>query len=319
MIYNKRQINQDLKNNNIQVKEKKNDNINSAKKGFDYDNESYPYSNYNNYDTNSVETSSYLFKTNLNNIYNNKDKTSNIPASNSLASIFSTKTNKTSLTNRTNQKNRTLYKNSDNSYINKSNSNLSNFNKFKKCINSNGSNIYVTRHENKNFLSTIRLVKKREKNINKANQVEEGEKKEEIIVKNINNLISNNSINKQEKKEKEKEKEKEKVKEKVNQSKELAAIRRINQIKESYKNKGNQITSLNKKFNNKNNMDLNISNANSNKKKKTYKFQTYRRLSEIQKSPRYSFNNNNRTISIGKSKSNKSLLKGNRSFGSFKY
>ena len=66
-------------------------------------------------------------------------------------------------------------------------------------------------------------------------------------------------------------------------------------------------------------MDLNISNGNSNKKKKPYKFQTYRRLSEIQKSPRYSFNNNNRAISIGKSKSNKSLLKGNRSFGSFKY
>ena len=315
VIYNKRKINQDLKNKNIQGKEKKNDNINSGKKEIDYDNESYPYSNYNKFDSNSAETSSNLFRTNLNNIYKNKDKTANIPASNSLASIFSTKTNKTSRTNRT------LYKNSDNNYINKSNSNLSNFNKFKKCIHSNGSNIYITRHENKNFLSTIRLVKKREKNINKINLIEEGEKKEEIIAKNINKVIINNSINKQEKneKEKDKEKEKEKVKEKANQSKELAAIRRINQIKEEYKNKGNQITSLNKKFKNKRNVDLNISNGNSNNKKNPYKFQTYRRLSEIQKSPRYSFNNNNRSISIGKSKSNKSLLKGNRSFGSFKY
>ena len=317
VIYNKRQINQDIKNINIQVKEKKNDNINSAKKEIAYDNESYPYSNYNNYGSNNVDTSSNLFKTNLNNIYKNKDKTANIPISNSLASIFSTKSNKTSFTNRTNQTNRTLYKNSNNNYINKSNSNLSNFNKFKKYINSNGSNIYVTRHENKNFLSTIRLVKKREKNIIKTNQIEEGEKKEEIIVKNINNVIIKNNSNKKEKKEKEKEKEKEKVK--INQSRELAAIRRINQIKEAYKNKGSQITSLNKKFNNKSNMDLNISNDNNNKKKKTYKFQTYRRLSEIQKSPRYSFNNNNRTISIGKSRSNKSLLKGNRSFGSFRY
>ena len=317
VIYNKRKINQEMKNNNMIGIEKKNDNVNSAKKETDYDNESYPYSNFNNYDSNSVEASSNLFKTNLTNIYKNKDKAANIPVSNSLASIFSTKTNKTSLTNRTYQTNRTLYKNTVNNYINKSNSNLSNFNKFKKCMHSNGSNIYVTRHENKNFLSTIRLVKKREKNINKANQNEEEEKKEEVIIKNINKVIIN--TNKQEKKDKEKKKEKEKEKEKIKQSKEVAAIRRINQIKEAYKNKGNQITHLNKKFNNRSNMDLYISNGNSNKKKKPYKFQTYRRLSEIQKSPRYSFNNNNRTISIGKSKSNKSLLKGNRSFSSFKY
>ena len=212
VIYNKRQIYQEIKNNNMKGKEKKNDNVNSAKKETDYDNESYPYSNYNNYVSNSVETSSNLFKTNLTNIYNNKDKTANIPVSNSLASILSTKTNKTSLTNRTYQTNRTLYKNSDNNFINKSNNNLSNFNKFKKYINSNGSNIYVTRHENKNFLSTIRLVKKREKNINKTNEIEEGAKKEEVIVKNINKVII--STNKQEKKEKRKKKKKKKKKKK---------------------------------------------------------------------------------------------------------
>ena len=299
ILFNKRQknsINKHIKSTIATKKQNKNYNFYSLQKSDDYDKETY--SNYN-FDSNSVDTSSQLFKSKLNNMKKDKikDNTTYIAFNNSLSSTFSSKTNKTSLTNNIVDY---KFKNKDFSHTNKSKYNLSNYNQFKNNINSKGY-IFVTKNENKDFLSTIRLVKKRVKYINKMNQIEEGEKKEDVIM-NVNT---------------ENIKSKSKEKNNLNQTKELAVIRRINKIKERYKNKGNQITDINKKYQNIFNIDLNNSNICNNNKKKAYQFQSYRRLSQIHKNHKYSFSNSGSFYMI-KSKSNKSFLNENKSLESFK-
>ena len=74
---------------------------------------------------------------------------------------------------------------------------------------------------------------------------------------------------------------------------------------------------MNKKYENKFSIDLNDSNICNNNKKKVYQFQTYRRLSQIQKNHSYSFSNSG-SFFIVKSKSNRSLLNENKSLESFK-
>ena len=297
----KNSLNNDINSTIDKKKENKNNNFNRTKKDIDYDRETY--SNYNNFDSNSFESQSQLFKSKLNNIKKNKikDNTAYIAFNNSLSSTFSNKTNKTNLTNNINN----TLKNKDCSQINKSNYIIANYKHFKNNTNSKGY-IFVTKNENKDFLSTIRLVKKRFKYINKLNQIEEGEKKEEVT-RNINTEFINNDNNKQNSKEKNK----------VYQKKGLAVIRRINQIKEAYKNKGNQISNINKKDHNKFSIDLNNSEIYNNNKKKPYQFQTYRRLSQIQKNHQYSFSNSG-SFYIIKSKSNRGLLSENKSLESFK-
>lgn len=161
----------------------KNNNSNNVQKDIDYDKETY--SNYNNFDSNSFESQSQLFKAKFNFKKDKiKDKTAYIVFNNSLSSTFSNKTNKTSLTNNINY----AFKNKDSSNINKSNYNdLSNYNQIKNNTNSKGY-IFVTKNENKDFLSTIRLVKKRVKYIDKLKQIEEGEKKKESLEMLIMNL-----------------------------------------------------------------------------------------------------------------------------------
>ena len=293
-------INKNIKGTIAKKKQNKNDNFNPVQKGADYDRETYSY--YNNLDSNSMESSSQLFKSKLNNINKNKirDNTAYIAFNNSLSSTFSSKTNKTSLTNSLNY----TFKSKDNNHINKSNYKLSNYNQFRNNINSKGY-IFVTKSENKNFLSTIRLVKKRVKSPNKLNQIEEGEKTEEIIKNNNAEFINSDNI-----------KQKEKEKNNVKQNKELAAIRRINQIKETYKNKGAQITNISKKYHDKLSIDLNNS-FTFNNKKEVDQFQTYRILSQMQKNHKYSFSNSGSLYFI-KTRSNKSLLNENKSLESFK-
>ena len=92
----------------------------------------------------------------------------------------------------------------------------------------------------------------------------------------------------------------------------LAAIRRINQIKEDYKKKGTQLNIVNRRYLNKFN---NNNNSNSSSKTKNFQFQTIRRLSEIKKSPRIAFTKQNINVEKrkNKSKSNRSLIKINNS------
>jgi len=297
----KNRINKDIKCAIDKNRQNKNDNSNSVEKGIVYDREAY--SNYNNFDLNNMRTSSQLFKSKLNIVNKNKikDNTSYIAINNSLSSTFSSKTNKTSLTNNINY----TFKSKDNKHIKKSNYNLSNYKEFKNNINSKGY-IFVTKNENKNFLNTIRLVKKRFKYINKLNQIDKGEKKEELIRNFNTKSINNDNI-----------KPKEKEENKVNHAKELAVIRRINKIKEAYKSKGTQIINISKEHHNKLNIDLNNSFVDNNNKKKKYQFQTYRRLSQIQKNHKYSFSNSG-SFYLVKSKSNRSLSNENKSLEYFK-
>ena len=296
----KNSLNKDIKSNIAKKKLNNNNKFNSVQKDIDYDRETYL--NYNNFDSNSFESQSQLFKSKINNFKKNKikDNTTYIAFNNSLSSTFSNKTNRTSLTKNINYK----FKSKDCSHINKPNYNLSNYNQLKNNSNSKGY-IFVTKNENKDFLSTIRLVKKRFKDISKLNQIEEGDKKEEIT-RYVKTEFIDNENNKQKSKEKSQ----------INQKKELAVIRRINKIKEAYKNKGAQITNKNEKKQKKS-IDLNNSNISNNNKKKPYRFQSYRRLSQIQKNHKYSFSNSG-SFYIIKSKSNRSFLNENKSLESFK-
>ena len=245
----------------------------------------------NNDDTNSYEILSYPSISNATANYNN------IQNNFSLMSIFSNKSNKTNI--QTKQK---YYNNND---INNNNSNAH----FIKIRNINNNDIIIKKQEkNKNYVNSIRIIKKREKN-------------------NINNNdINNNPINNINNKEKEIKKEKEKEKKKLYENeltitKELAAIRRFNMKIEEYKNYKPQIHMISqrrknrfqeeikiKKENSENNCDNNI---NENNKGKKYRFKSHRRLSEIQKKTSDSLNKKNNIDNNQKitSKRNKSFNK----------
>ena len=110
---NKNSLNKDNKSTIAKKKMNKNNNSNNVQKDIDYDKETY--SNYNNFDSNSFESQSQLFKAKFNFKKDKiKDKTAYIVFNNSLSSTFSNKTNKTSLTNNINY----AFKNKDSSNIN---------------------------------------------------------------------------------------------------------------------------------------------------------------------------------------------------------
>jgi hypothetical protein len=271
--------------------------INSDSKDLNYDIESNPQSNY---EINHNEICKKLFKNNdgnsvkNNNYFETKDRNNkNIASNSSLTSLFSTQTNKTNKTNKT-----TTCKKSNKSNLIKYNN-----------------NIIMTKkeNENKNFLSTIRIIKKRDKNKENKNQNENEEKLNEL-----NEDINNNNKNKNIELNSNKKIEKEPTKffeNEIKPRRQLAAIRRINLRIENYKKSGPQIHNLIKKhknrfdgnnYMNRHNYFSNLSNSN---KKNNYQFNTYRRLSEIQKKPNSSFSKHNVSANLGvaKSKSNRSL------------
>ena len=289
-------------------------NFNSGYKDINYNLESYPYSNN---ETHNVEICKQLFK---NNVYNknkkcfeNKEKNNiNIASNSSLASLFSTQTNKTAQTAKIKNKNK-IY---NNDYLYKSNSNIYHINKSKKDViiplytTKLNNKVIVKKQENKNYLNTIRLIKKRDKNnYNKENKSQNEEQQNNINkINGFINIIKINSNNKRDKNNNLKYYENE-----IKPRKELAVIRRINMKIENYKKYGPQIYQISKRHNNRFDENNNINNFNSNKKK-NYQFHSYRRLNEIQKGESYSFSKNNDSMSVAKSKSNKSLTKHNRKF-----
>ena len=282
--FNINTINETKEQNNI-ILPRKNNNILKIK----YTKKNQEKNAEDNDETNSYDILSYPSISNVTANYNN------IQNNFSLMSIFSNKSNKTNI--QTKQK----YYNNNND-INNNNARII------KIRNINNNDIIIKKQEkNKNYVNSIRIIKKREKN-------------------NINNNdINNNHINNINNKEKEIKKEKEtKEKKKLYENeltitKELAAIRRFNMKIEEYKNYKPQIQMISQrrknrfqeeiKINNENNEDNNI-NENNNKGKK-YRFKSYRRLSEIQKKTSDSLNKKNNIDNNQKitSKRNKSFNK----------
>ena len=275
--YSKRIIN----NMNYKKSETNDNNYNThnihKKRKFDYVN--CPLSNCNKKKVNNPETSTQLF----NNAFNNyarfsstsKDKNINKIASNgSLLSMFSTQTNRTYCTNKTQRKIRP----NESSIKSKKKDNYYNYK----------SNDYNDSSNIKKYLKNIKIVRK-----------EIQISKEEInknIVRNLNEEIKEmNDIKLHEKE--------------IKLKRQLAAIRRINQIKEEYKKKSSKIHQINKNTNSK-----------SNNKNRNYQFQSIRRLSEIKKRPRVSFTKQNienrKSKSKNKSNSNRSLIQINNNIKS---
>ena len=282
--YSKRIIN----NINYKKSETNNNNYNRynihKKRKFDYMN--YPLSNSNKNKANNPKTSTQLFNNKFNKYARfsstSKDKNINKIASNgSLSSMFSTQTNRTYCTNRTQKKIRPK----ESSVKSKKKDNYNNY-KSNDCNSGSDKNKY---------LKNIKLVKKESQISNKEIN--------KNIVRNLNEEIQDMTDIKLREKE-------------IKLKRQLAAIRRINQIKEEYKKKSTQLPQINKrylnKFRNKN------TNSKSSNKNKNYQFQTIRRLSEIKKRPRVSFTKQNIESgkSKSKSKSNRSLIQINNNFKS---
>jgi len=278
--------------NNINYKKSEtNDNNNKTynihkKRNFDSGN--YPLSNNKKYKTNNIQTSNQIFNNTFNNYVRlsstSNDKNVNKNASNgSLTSMFSTQTNRTNRTNRTQKKirlNNTSVKSK----------NKENNNNFKSNNINNSTNVNKYGNINK-YLKNIKLIKKGQ-NIKK-------EETNKNIVRNLHDEMKDMTDIKLHEKE-------------IKIKRQLAAIRRINQIKEDYKKKGAQLNQVNKRY--LNNFE-NKNNSNNSNKNKNFQFQTIRRLSEIKKRPRISFTKQNIKVekSKNKSKSNRSLIKINNS------
>ena len=262
--------------NKTNYNDKDNKKYNAKKREFD----SNYYSNYNQYKIKNPEPNSQLF----NSIFNNytrysstsKEKNNNIMTSNGSLSSMYS-----AQTNKTNITNRT----------NKTNNTL-----LKYKINDQSDK------KSKNMKEENKYKKYSKNNLNKENQKLKGEASKNLI-KNLDDEAKDIDSHNMHEKE-------------IKVKRQLAAIRRINQIKEAYKKKGPQIYQISKRhlnrFENKND---NINN-NSNKKGNKYQFQSLRRLSEIKKGRRTSFSK--QTINAkNKSKSNRSLIKINNDFKSF--
>ena len=273
---------------NINYKKSETNDINYNKynihKKRNFDSGNYPLSTNTKFQANNIQTNNQIF----NNIFNNyvrfsstsKDKNINKNTSNeSLTSMFSTHTNRTNRTNRTQKKiriNNTSVKSK----------NKENNNNYKTNDKNNSTN--KTKYGNINkYLKNIKLMKTDQNFI----KIEEANKN---IVRNLHNEIKDMTDIKLHEKE-------------IKIKRQLAAIRRINQIKEDYKKKGAQLSQINKRYLNK---FENKNNSNSSNKTKNFQFQTIRRLSEIKKRPRITFTKQN--INVEKSK-NKSKSKSNRS------
>ena len=254
-----------------------------------FDSGNYPLSTNTKYKANNIQTNNQIF----NNIFNNyvrfsstsNDKNINKNTSNeSLTSMFSTHTNRTNRTNRTQKKiriNNTSVKSK----------NKENYNAYKSNDKNNSTNKNKYGNINK-YLKNIQLMKKDQNFI----KIEEANKN---IVRNLHDEIKDMTDIKLHEKQ-------------IKIKRQLAAIRRINQIKEDYKKKGAQLNQVNKRYLNK---FENKNNSNSSNKTKNFQFQTIKRLSEIKKRPRISFTKQNINVekSKNKSKSNRSLIKINNS------
>ena len=178
-IYDKKYISKKI---NIIQKNKKKMNlidINSPTKESMYDNESYPttYNNTNNIIYNQIFKNSNYKK----NIFEAKDKNNNhIASTSSLTSLYSTQTNKSNKTD-----NYTLFKNNNKNYdyVTNSNCNITHITKLKKNIgnigNKSNNNVVIKKNENKNYLNSIKVIKKIDKNTKNENKKE--------IYKNCNN------------------------------------------------------------------------------------------------------------------------------------
>ena len=303
-IYDKRYINKKI---NVKPKNKNEinlNNINSPYKETRYDNESYP-STYNNYSTNNIVYTQLFKNSNYkkNNFEDKDKKNTNIASTSSLTSLFSIQSNKSNKVNNTLFKN----KNKGNEYIIKSNNNISHIAKIKNTdVSKSNNNIIIKKNDNKNYLNTIRLIKKRDKNNNnnKESQINKIEEKKEVY----NYLNTKN--NKKDDNPKFYENE-------IQPRKELAVIRRINKKIENYKKNGPQVYQISKKHNNR----FEANNRLNYYKGNNYQFHSFRRLSELQK--RSKSNNSYRKTGVSKSKSNRSLnrsiQKGNKSFKHFKF
>jgi hypothetical protein len=274
-MYDKNHSKKTINNNNYKKNDSNNNNHNIYKthkiKKFD----SNCYSNYNKCKVNNPETSSQLFNSTFNNYSRfsstSKDKNNNIMINNngSLTSMYSAQTNKTNLSNRTDKSNNTLLKYKINDQSDNKSKNMSS-----------------SKDENK--------YKKYSKYyLNKEKQNLKGEISKNII-KNLDEEIKdmdNQNLYEQE----------------IKVKRQLAAIRRINQIKEAYKKKGPQIYQISKRHLNRiENKNDNINN-NINKKRNKYQFQSLRRLSEIKKGKRTSFSKQKDNVK-NKNKSNRSLI-----------
>ena len=300
-------------------KRKKNKNINNIK------NKEYEKENKENYN-NNIEKTKYLLKSNFNSNYNSiynsnhnnlsKDNFNNeLISCNSQSSLFSTKTN---ITNKTNK---TFINNKNNDISKKSKYILSDFSIFKKYLNNPSTtksniNKIITKNENENkdYLTAIRLIKirKAKSNISSESLIQKEKEKKEDSILNNNNISKDSSISKINDDNNEK-----------NLRKEISAIRRINQIKEAYKKNWPKVHQINKKQTNKleknenNNINKNIINI-SNYKSKFYRFQSFKRLYELQNRSRpTSFSDE--SFSIDEKKNNKSFSKINKSFKTYKF
>ena len=301
----------DNKKKNIKTTNKKEINLNDINSPYKEIGNENDYS-YKNYDTHNSDIYKQLFNSNnKKSIFANKENNHNIASTSSLASFFSTQTNKS------NKKKVTLFrnKNSDYEYNSKSNNNIAYISKLKKNIQNPptfklNKNIIIKKNENKNYLNTIRLIKKRDKIINKEKENSNfDEEKSENIKSNKKTFDVDYSTNKNENNTKYYENE-------IKPRKELAVIRRINMKIQNYKKHGPQVYQISKRHKKK----LEINNEYKNNKN----YHSYRKLSEIEKRPKYVFTNNNTNnnsinIGVNKSKSNRSLPKFDKYYKSFKF
>ena len=286
-MYNKKYSKRIINNTNYKKSETNDNNYNTynihKKRNFDSGN--YPLSNNNRYKTNNIQTSNQIFNNTFRFSSTSNDKNVNKNASNgSLTSMFSNQTNRTNRTNRTQKKirinNTSLKSETKDNYNNYKSNNLNNSTNVNKYGNIN------------KYLKNIKLIKKGQKFIKK-------EETNKNIVRNLQDEIKDMTDIKLQEKE-------------IKIKRQLAAIRRINQIKEDYKKKGTLLNQVNKRYLNK---FENKNNSNSSNKTKNFQFQTIRRLSEIKQRPRISFTKQNINVekSKNKSKSNRNLIKINNS------
>mgnify|MGYP006873028651 CR=1 FL=1 len=279
-MYNKKYSKRIINNINYKKVEANNNiyntyNIHKKRK---FDSGNYPLTNNNKYKANHPETSTQIFNNTFNNYARfsttSKDKNINKNTSNeSLTSMFSTQTNRTNRTNRTQRKIRI-------NSISAKSQNKGNY--------TNNKSNDMNKYDNINkYLKIIKLIKKVETPV----KTEENNKN---LVMNLNDKIKDMTDIKLHEKQ-------------IKIKRQLAAIRRINQIKEDYKKKGSQLNQVNKRYLNK---FESKNSSNSSNKTKNYHFHTIRRLSEIKKRPRISFTKQNINVekSKNKSKSNRSLI-----------
>jgi len=318
-IINPKSNDNDLNKPYFQHQEKKQNMIKSTNNEIDNSK-----SENNNEDINSYDITSYPSISNAtnpldNNINKNNFNLNNIKYNFSLMSIFSDKSSRTNIPHGVIKKR--IQNNNDN-----------NESKIIKIKNLENNDIILKKQEkNKNYVNSIRIIKEREKNNIKKNENENQINNEN---KNYNNPIK--YIDRKESENDLKEKKPKIYENKLTIAKELAVIRRINMKIEEYKNYRPQIQKISqrrknrfqeeKNINNdvdiidekdmKKNKSINSSNSsiNNNKNKgKKYRFQSNRRLSEIQKRTNSSFGQKNNLVQEQKnrirSKSNKSFNK----------